>query len=142
MDFLSCASYNSTFFLLNGASFQNCDIPNLLPAPFCPKMGRNQNLMKNQFSLRIWLETSPISPQLRICVIEQLYPTTVCILETGGFFSSTSYLFIQNVMFCIKAGKSFELVHTEIDNSILLNEWVMCLTLHSLLFFQYSIFLV
>lgn len=142
MDFLSCSSCNSTFFLLNGTSFQNCSIPNLLSAPFCPVMGRNQNLMRNHFSLRIWLEIGPISPQLRTCVIEQLYPTTVCILETGGFFSSTSYLFMLNVMLCIKSGKSFELVHTEIDNSILLNEWIMCLTLQSLLFFQYSIFLV
>lgn len=41
---------------------------------------------------------------------------------------------MQNVMFCIKADKSFELVYTEIDNSILLNDLVMCLTLHFFIF--------
>lgn len=68
-------------------------------------MGRNQNLMKNYFSLRTWLGTSPISPQLRICVIEQLYPTTVCILETGAFFSLTSYLFIYAKCYVLHKGR-------------------------------------
>lgn len=54
--------------------------------PFLLSITVTENLIKNSFSIRTGLGTSPICPQLRNSVVEQLFPTTICVLETDVSF--------------------------------------------------------
>lgn len=131
---------NLIFILLFLELTQSC-FPFLLPITL------TQNLIKNPFYLSIWFRNKS-----RLSAAENQRCRAVvpnhCLCFGNWFFALLcfhTYLFVQNVMFCINAGTSFELICTKIHNSTVLNEFVMCLTfcysLHSLLSFRCCVFL-